>query len=356
MPIKEIVNHPHSHWMDAEGEESDIVISSRVRVARNLAGIPFPHLLKKEKPNAVIHALRLAIQNEEAAELLGNLELCALSELTPLERQILVDKHLISPEFLNNYEAKAVVLRDDEVVSIMVNEEDHLRIQCLLPGLCLKEAWNIIDKIDDGLEKTLDYAFSEKLGYLTSCPTNVGTGMRASVMLHLPGLKLTKQLYGVLNAIGKLGLTVRGLYGEGSEALGDLYQISNQITLGQSEEDITNNLISSTLQILNQEKAARQALYQNRQEIIEDRVHRAYGTLKYARILTLEETMRLISDLRLGVALNIISGIGIRLLNELMVKIRPAFLKKISGQEMTPPQRQVYRAGLIRKELEAVPQ
>jgi protein arginine kinase len=355
MPIKEIVNRSHSHWMDATGADSDIVISSRMRVARNLAGIPFPHLLNREKSGEVIHALRLAIKNQEAAELLGSLELCELSELTPLERQILVDKHLISPEFLNNPESRAVVLRDDEVVSIMVNEEDHLRIQCLLPGLALKEAWNIIDKIDDGLEKTLDYAFCEKLGYLTSCPTNVGTGMRASVMLHLPALKLTKQLYGVLNAIGKLGLTVRGLYGEGTEALGDLYQISNQITLGQSEEDITNNLISSTCQILSQERAARQILYQKSTQAVEDRVYRAYGTLKYARLLSSEEAMRLISDLRLGVAMNIIPGIRVSLLNELMVKIRPAFLNKISGQEMMPPERKVYRAGLVRKELGGVP-
>ena len=355
MAIKEIVNRSHSHWMDAAGEDPDVVISSRVRVARNLAGIPFPHLLNKERSGEVIQALRLALKNTDAAELLGNLELCDLNELTPLERQILVDKHLISPDFLNNTGAGAVVLRDDEVVSIMINEEDHLRIQCLLPGLNLKEAWAIIDRIDDGLEKTLDYAFSEKLGYLTSCPTNVGTGMRASVMLHLPALKLTKQLYGVLNAISKLSLTVRGLYGEGTEALGDLYQISNQVTLGLSEEEIINNLISSTRQILSQEKAARQALYQNSPEAVRDRVCRAYGALKYARIMSSEEAMRLISDLRLGVALNIIPGPGVSLLNELMVKIRPAFLRKISGQEMSPPERKVYRAGLIREELGSVP-
>lgn len=355
MSLKETVNSARSHWMDADGPDADIVISSRVRVARNLAGIPFPHLLNTEKSEEVIHAVRLAVENKEASDLTGNLELSGLSELSQVERQILVDKHLISPDLLNNFQSKAVALRDDEVVSIMVNEEDHLRIQCLLPGLKLKEAWEIINKVDDGLEKTLDYAFSEKLGYLTSCPTNVGTGMRASVMLHLPGLKLTKQLSGVLVAIGKLGLTVRGLYGEGTEALGDLFQISNQITLGQSEEEIINNLVSTTRQILAQEKAARRTLHKERREVIEDRVYRAYGILKYARILSSEEAMRLFSDLRLGMELKIISGITAKLLNVLMVKIRPAFLIKMAGQELSTYQRDVFRAELIRKELDGLP-
>ncbi|BAF58463.1 MAG: protein arginine kinase [Pelotomaculum sp.] len=355
MTLRETVNNAHSHWMDADGPESEIIISSRVRVARNLAGIPFPHLLNKENSEKVIHAVRLAISNKEASELLGGLELSSLGELSPLERQILVDKHLISPDLLNDFQRKAVVLREDEVVSIMVNEEDHLRIQCILPGLQLKEAWDVVNRVDDGLEKTLDYAFSEKVGYLTSCPTNVGTGMRASVMIHLPGLKLAKQLAGVLNAINKLGLTVRGLYGEGTEALGDLFQISNQITLGQSEEEIINNLISIARQILAQEQAARRNLYKDRREVIEDRVFRAFGALKYARILSSEEAMRLFSDLRLGVEMKIISGIPVRLLNELMVKIRPAFITKMAGRELTPYQRDIFRAGLIRREFANLP-
>lgn len=356
MPIRETVNNAHSGWMDAEGQLSNIVISSRVRVARNLAGMPFPHLLGQERAEEVIHAVRLAISNNEADNLLGSMELSLLGELSQVERQILVDKHLISPEFINNYQSKAIVLSDDEVVSIMINEEDHLRIQCLLPGLQLKEAWEIINNIDDSLEKTLDYAFSEKLGYLTTCPTNVGTGMRASIMLHLPGLKLTKQLGVVLSAISKLGLTVRGLYGEGTEAQGNLFQVSNQITLGQSEEEICNNLLASTRHILSQEQAARSALYKQRREVVEDRVYRAYGTLKYARVLTAEEAMRLISDLRLGLDLNIITGIKPSQLNELMIKIMPAFLNKLSGKELAAPQRYAFRAALVRKEFENLPQ
>lgn len=350
MSVKETVNKSHSRWMDTDGPESGIVVSSRVRVARNLTGIPFPHLLSEGQAEGVIHAVKQALDNGEAADSLGSLDLSSLSELSPLERQILVDKHLISPDLLNNYQLKAVVLRDDEVVSIMVNEEDHLRIQCLLPGLQLKEAWGIVSEVDDGLEKTLNYAFSEKLGYLTSCPTNTGTGMRASVMLHLPGLKLTKQLYGVLNTIGKLGLTVRGLYGEGTEALGDLFQISNQITLGQSEEEIIENLISITRQLLAQEQAARRALYNERREAVEDRVFRAYGTLKYARILSSEEAMRLFSDLRLGLELKIIQDVPAKILNEFMVKLRPAFLTKIAGRELSEYQRDAFRAELVRKE------
>lgn len=354
MTLRETVNSAHSRWMDADGPDSDIVISSRVRIARNVVGIPFPHLLDEQKSEDVINTVRLALENEEVSEFLGKLELTRLSELSPLDRQILVDKHLISPDLLNNFDTKAVVLRDDEVISIMVNEEDHLRIQCLLPGLQLKEAWEMVNMVDDGLEKTLEYAFSEKLGYLTSCPTNVGTGMRASVMLHLPGLKLTKQLGGVLNAISKLGLTVRGLYGEGTEALGDLFQISNQITLGPSEEEIINNLISITRQILAQEQAARQALYKDRREVIEDHVYRAYGILKYARLLSSEEAMRLFSDLRLGLGLKLVSGVPVKLLNELMVKIRPAFLVKIAGHDLSAGQRDIFRAKLIRKEFEGM--
>jgi len=350
--LKDTLNSAHSHWMDAGGPESDIVVSSRVRVARNLAGMPFPHLMSAEKAGEVIQAVKLAVEKADAGEIGGGLELMPLSELSPLERQILVDKHLISPDhLLNNCQNKAVVLRDDEVVSIMVNEEDHLRIQCLMPGLSLREAWEVVNRVDDALEKTLDYAFSEKIGYLTSCPTNTGTGMRASVMVHLLGLKLTRQLGGVLGAIGKLGFTVRGLYGEGTEALGDLFQVSNQITLGQSEEEIIDSLISVTVQILSQERAARAALYKNSPQLVEDRVFRAFGTLQNARILSSEEAMRLFSDLRLGIGLNIISGISVRKLNELMVEIQPAFLMRLAGREMPAAERDVFRAALIRKEL-----
>ncbi|MDD4334602.1 MAG: protein arginine kinase [Desulfotomaculaceae bacterium] len=338
--------------MNSDGPDAGIVISSRIRIARNLAGVPFPHLLEPEKSMEVINEIKKALENKEAADLIGNMELTLMNDLSLLERQILVDKHLISLELLNNFQSRAAAIRDDEAVTVMINEEDHLRIQCLFSGLRLKEAWAVVNNIDDGLERTLDYAFSEKLGYLTSCPTNTGTGLRASVMLHLTGLKITNQLGGVFNAISKLGLTVRGLYGEGTEALGDLFQISNQITLGQSEDEIINNLISITKQLLAQEQESRQVLYRERREVIEDRVCRAYGILKCARILAMEETMRMLSDLRLGIELKIISGIQEKLINELIVKIRPAFLIKTAGQDMSKRKLDIARAGLIRKEFE----
>ncbi len=353
MPINSKISSANSLWMNSDGPDAGIVISSRIRIARNLAGVPFPHLLGPEKSMEVISEIKKALENPEAANLIGNMEVTLMRDLSSLERQVLVDKHLISPDLLNNFQAKAAAISDDEAVTIMINEEDHLRIQCLLSGLCLKEAWEAVNRIDDGLEKTLDYAFSGRLGYLTSCPTNTGTGLRASVMLHLTGLKIINQLGGVFNAISKLGLTVRGLYGEGTEALGDLFQISNQITLGQSEGEIISNLISISRQILAQEQEARRILHKERREVIEDRVYRAYGILRCARILTMEETMRLLSDLRLGVELKIISAVQDKLINELMVKVRPAFLIRTAGQDISKRKLDIARADLIRKEFEA---
>ncbi|MFZ5645657.1 MAG: protein arginine kinase [Bacillota bacterium] len=351
MSIKDTVNNPHSHWMDASGPEPDVVISSRVRVARNLNNMPFPHLLSEEKAREIIHSVRLAIENKELINQSGILEMVELTELTTVERQILVEKHLISPDLLENYTKKAVLLREDEVLSVMVNEEDHLRLQCLLPGLQLKEAWEIINKLDDGLEKTLEFAYDDKLGYLTACPTNVGTGLRASVMLHLPGLVLVNRIKDILGSVSKLGLTVRGLYGEGTEASGNLFQISNQVTLGQTEEDIINALISVTGQIVANERAAREALMRERKEHIEDRVGRAYGILSHARIMSSEESVRLLSDLRLGVSLGLIDIIKANLITELMVMIRPAFLVKKAGQEISSFTRDIIRANLIRENL-----
>lgn len=353
MSIKEIINNAHSTWMEGSGPDADIVISSRIRVARNLANLPFPHIMSQEQAEHIIHATHSAITNKDFVNEVGGLELIRMNELTPVERQILVEKHLISPDLLQNFERKAVVLRDDEVVSIMVNEEDHLRLQCLLPGLQLTEAWNTISTVDDGLEKTLDYAFNERLGYLTACPTNVGTGMRASVMLHLPGLVMVNQIKGVLATISKLGITVRGLYGEGTEASGNLFQVSNQVTLGQAEEDIIANMMSITRQLLTQERAAREAIYKERKEQLEDRVGRAYGLLRHAGIMSSEEAMRLLSDLRLGIDLGILKDLNANLITELLVLIRPAFLVKAANKEMTPLERDVYRAQLLRQKLTA---
>lgn len=351
MGIKETVTNARSGWMDVDGPEKDIVISSRVRIARNLQGYSFPHLLNREKAEEVIHAVKLALENKDMIKQFGHLEINRMTELNLLERQILVEKHLISPNLLEDYEKKAVALRDDELVSIMINEEDHLRIQCLLPGLKLEKAWEMANKIDDGLENTLDYAFSAKYGYLTACPTNIGTGMRASVMLHLPGLVMVEQIGGVLTTISKLGFTVRGLYGEGTEALGNLFQISNQVTLGHSEEEIIDSLNSIIKQLLTQEREARKALMQKRREQLEDKVGRSYGILKWAHIMSSEEAMRRLSDVRLGVDLNLIAGITTEVLNELIVMTRPAYLLKQAQGDLNPVQRDNLRAQIIRNKL-----
>lgn len=351
MGIKETVNNAGSAWMEAGGPEGDIAISSRVRVARNLKGYPFPHLLDAEKAGEIIHAAKLALEKEQLVQDAGRFEVTRMVELTPVERQILVEKHLISPDLLQNHEKKAVALRDDEVASVMINEEDHLRIQCLLPGLQLKKAWELVDRVDDGMEQTMDYAFSEKFGFLTACPTNAGTGMRASVMLHLPGLVLLDQVKGIFASIAKLGFAVRGLYGEGTEALGNLFQISNQVTMGRPEEEIINSLNAVAGQLLLQEREARKVLLQQRREQLEDKVGRSFGILKYARMITAEESMRRLSDLRLGLDLGLVEGISPDRLTRLMIMTRPAFLLKQQQGEMTPLQRDVLRADIIRNSL-----
>jgi len=351
MTIKETVNSAKSGWMEGNGPDGDILISSRVRVARNLNGYAFPHLLDQEKAEQVIYAVQLALENSSIIDQIGYLETTRMSELSPVERQILVEKHLISPNLLEEYEKKAVALRDDEEISIMINEEDHLRIQCLLPGLQLEKAWALVNQIDDGLENTLDYAFFEKFGYLTACPTNVGTGMRASVMLHLPGLVLVDQVGAVLATISKLGFAVRGLYGEGTEALGNLFQLSNQVTMGHSEEEIINSLKSATSQILTHEREARKALLLQRKDQLEDKVGRSYGLLKYAHMISSEEAMRRLSNVRMGVDLQLITGPTAEQLTELMFMTRPAYLMKQLENGLNSRQLDIFRAQIIRNKL-----
>lgn len=351
MALKDTVSKAYSNWMTGSGPESDIVISSRIRVARNLSHFAFPHMLSDEQAGEVIHAVALALDHKELVSASGRLEMSRISELSSLQRQILVEKHLISPDLLKDHGKKAIALRDDEVLNVMINEEDHLRIQCILPGLQLESAWIQVNKLDDGLEKTLQYSFSERFGYLTACPTNVGTGLRASVMVHLPGLVHTDQIKNVLATISKLGLAVRGLYGEGTEAAGNLFQISNQVTLGHPEPEIIQNLVSVTGQLLEREREARRVLHKERREQLEDRVGRSYGILKHARVLSSSEAMKRFSDIRLGIDLGIIKDVKPRLITELMVQTRPAFLVQEAGSDMSAVERDVKRAEAVRKKL-----
>lgn len=342
------------YWMHAEdGQEADIVISSRVRLARNLKKVSFPHLLTAETGPQCMEKIVFAWDNLEKQDDVEKFELKTLNELSSIDRQILVEKHLISPNQANmdsNYQG--LVLNENGSLCVMINEEDHLRTQCFLPGLQVGECYNRAEKLDDEMEKNLDYAFDSRRGYLTSCPTNVGTGMRASVMLHLPAIVMSGQIKSVFYNLGQIGMTVRGLYGEGTEAAGNFYQLSNQVTMGQSEKDINNNLSIIAARIVEQERLTRYKLLNDMPYQLEDNIGRAYGILTNARIITSNEALVMLSSLRLGVDLGIIKGIQPFTLNELMVAIRPAHLQKKAGQEMNPLQRDEYRAVIIKEQLQ----
>ncbi|MCL6572862.1 MAG: protein arginine kinase, partial [Bacillus sp. (in: Bacteria)] len=256
--------------------------------------------------------------------------------------------HLISPHLAEESPYGAVLLTENEEVSIMINEEDHIRIQCLFPGLQLSVALDTANEIDDWLESNIQYAFDEKLGYLTSCPTNVGTGLRASVMMHLPGLILTQQINRIIPAINQLGLVVRGIYGEGSEALGNIFQISNQITLGKSEEDICRDLKGVVSQLISQERSARVALRKTSNIQLEDRVNRSLGVLSNSRIIESKEAARCLSDVRLGIDMGYIDNMSKTILNELMILTQPGFLQQYAGGPLRPFERDIRRASLIR--------
>ncbi|MDD4753258.1 MAG: protein arginine kinase [Desulfitobacteriaceae bacterium] len=341
----------NSKWMEGSGPNQDIVISSRVRLARNIKEIPFPHLLPENREREILDMVKNIVEGKVIGNQGGAFEVTNLLELSTLEKWVLVEKHLISPEHAQSNGPKGVALRVDEAISIMVNEEDHLRIQCLLPAMQLNEAWHLANQVDNFIEESIDFAFDREKGYLTSCPTNVGTGMRASVMLHLPGLVLTRQANQVFATMSQIGLTVRGMYGEGTEASGNLFQLSNQVTLGVSEEDIISHLSSVTLQIIEQERYARKALMKEGGEQLEDRVWRAYGVLSHARIITSREAMGLLSELRLGIDQGLIKGIDARIFNTLIVLTQQAFLQKTAGVELSPFQRDLKRAEIIRTKL-----
>lgn len=337
-----------SRWMEGCGPETDVVISSRVRAARNLSDKPFPCLASDEETAAVLARIfQVTAQKETFASFVS----WSMEDLSSLEKQALVEKHLISPFLAGEIKHGALLLREDEAVSIMINEEDHLRIQAILPGLQLEEAWRETDRFDDYLESDLDYAFDEKLGYLTACPTNIGTGLRVSVMLHLPALIMTRQISRILGALSQVGLTVRGLYGEGSDITGNLVQVSNQVTIGQTEAEIISNLEGVIRQVIEQESSARQALLDKKRAHLADRAWRALGLLKYAQVMSSAEAIQLISDLRLGYDLGLTRAVDHKLLNELLVLIRPGCLQLLAGRELNNTERNLERPLRIKETL-----
>ncbi|WP_028400828.1 protein arginine kinase [Ectobacillus panaciterrae] len=349
MSLDRIMNDAISPWMKENGPDSDIVLSSRIRLARNLQTYTFPTLLDHEEALQAVNEFEKVINF--GIEGLGKLEMVKMGDLQPIQRRVLVEKHLISPDLAENSPLGACLLSESEQISIMINEEDHIRIQCLFPGFQLSEALHLANTVDDWLEEHIEYAFDEQLGYLTSCPTNVGTGLRASVMMHLPALVLTRQMNRIVTAINQLGLVVRGIYGEGSEALGNIFQVSNQTTLGKSEEDIIEDLQSVVLQLIQQERVAREALMKTSGIQLEDKVYRSYGILSNSRLIESGEAAGCLSDVRLGIDLGYIQNISRSILTELMILTQPGILQQYAGSPLRPEERDYRRASLIRERL-----
>jgi protein arginine kinase len=334
-----------------EGPYFRIVLSSRVRLARNIRGLAFPGWAKKAERIKALEMIRPAVES------LPQLE-SAFSEtmenLTLLDKNVLVERHLISREHAAKNAGSGLVLNREETLCVMINEEDHLRMQALRPGLQLKQAWNAIDQVDSRLERQLDYAFSTDLGYLTACPTNLGTGIRVSAMLHLPGLVLAEQINQIIQAVNKLGLAVRGLYGEGTEALGNVFQVSNQKTLGDAEGDIVERLNKVLLQIIEHEENARATLLEKKPKMLFNHIGRAYGILANAHSISSKETMNLLSLMRLGVDLGMFPDLERWRVDELFIVTQPAHLQRQFSEKLAAEERDLLRADMVREHLRSV--
>lgn len=352
MSLEEFMNKSISPWMRKDGPDSDIVLSSRIRLARNFSEVAFPMLASEEQ----LEDIRARIETNygsETFQLYKDFSYVSMSDLSAVEKSVLIEKHLISPHLVKRQKrGSGVLISENEQVSIMVNEEDHLRIQLYFPGFQLLEALKEANAVDDWIESKVDYAFDETKGYLTACPTNVGTGMRASVMMHLPALTLTKQLNRMIPAISQLGLVVRGIYGEGSGAVGNVFQISNQITLGKSETDIVEDLISVVHQLVERERYTRAELLDNSKVQVEDKVFRSYGVLEHSRLIGSQEAATCISNVRLGIDLGFIKDVSQNILNELIVLTQPGCLQKYANSALKPHERDQLRADIIRKRLQ----
>ncbi|MGQ0633816.1 MAG: protein arginine kinase [Planctomycetaceae bacterium] len=335
-------------WMRGRGPESDIVMSSRIRLARNIAQFPFLGRADDSVRGEIERLLRKQVSELSLEEKPFYID---VNQLEGVDRQFLVERQLISRELAESHGSRGVCITQGENISLMVNEEDHLRIQVLRSGFELDACWQEISRIDDLLEERVNFAFNEDLGYLTACPTNVGTGIRVSVLMHLPALVLTKEIQKVFQALQKISLAVRGLYGEGSQAMGDFYQISNQITLGKSEEQLLKNLKDVVPNIISYERKVRQALVKESRQALHDKISRAYGTLKSAQSISSEETMHLLSSVRMGVNLGLIDDLPIPTVNELFIHTQPAHLQKLRKSNLDSADRNVARAAYLRQRL-----
>jgi protein arginine kinase len=342
---------PPAETARRRGPHDGVVMSSRVRLARNFKDTPFPGWAKKPDRVRVLERVRAAVES------LPELEGCfseTMENLSALDKQILVERHLISREHAAKNVGSGVVLNRDETLCVMINEEDHLRMQALRPGFQLKQAWAAIDRVDSELEKKLEYAFSSELGYLTACPTNLGTGIRVSAMLHLPGLMLAEQINPIVQSVNKLGLAVRGLYGEGTEALGNVFQVSNQMTLGETEITIVERLEKVLSQIIEYEDNARATLLEKKPKMVLNQIGRAYGVLANAHIITSKEAMNMLSFVRLGVDLGMFPGLDRALTDEMFLITQPAHLQWMQTGKLSADERDLLRADLLRERLKGI--
>ena len=339
-------------WLRGTGPESDIVMSSRVRLARNVAHYPFVSRMSDQDRGEVERFLRERISSSSVGKELDYIDVGRLEEI---DRQFLVERQLISREHADAQGARGVAIDGLEQVSLMINEEDHLRIQCMHSGLDLRGAWEQIRGVDDQIGSAVPYAYHPRWGYLTACPTNVGTGIRVSVMLHLPALVMTRQIDKVFRSLHKISLAVRGLYGEGSQAMGDFYQISNQTTLGKSEEELVEQVGDVVPVLIDYERRAREFLVRETQQNVHDQVSRAHGILRTAQTITAEETMQLLSRVRMGVLLGLIGDVKIADINSLLIRTQPAHLQKLRGVELDTKDRNIERARYLRRHFEGGP-
>jgi protein arginine kinase len=351
--MKEATSLPDAgmQWLDADGPFADVVLSTRIRLARNLDSHRFAIRSDEEERAEILRQVRTAAERTESLE--GG-TLLAIRRLSEPARRLLAERHLVSKELIGESGADppahtALLLAADDSLGVMVNEEDHLRLQSIVSGFRLREAWRRVDQLDDQLGAQLQYAYHPEFGYLTSCPTNVGTGLRASVLVHLPALVLTQEIGKVLQGIAQVGLTFRGLYGEGSEVVGNFFQISNQTTLGKTEEDLVDHLQKIVQQVIQYEKQARNVLLRDARTVIEDKVWRAYGLLRYARAISFEEVMNLLSGVRLGVGLKLLPGLRVYTLNKIMIFTQAAHLENLAGSALVSAEADAYRAGYIRR-------
>ncbi len=332
-------------WYTECGNECDVVLSSRIRLARNLKGIPFPARESEEEQNKVIDLCRKAVEDSEI-----KLSYIDMNAMKDYEKQAIAECHIISPQMMDDSIRRGVLLSDDNSVSILVNEEDHLRIQCMAPGFNTEQCMREANRIDDIIESHADYAFDSRFGYLTCCPTNMGTGMRASVMVHLPALTMSGNINSIIDSLSQLGMTVRGIFGEGSKASGNIYQISNQTTLGDTEENILERFEQVVTEVIDKERELRRRMYTSDKYKLEDRLMRSFGTLTNAVIISSSEAMNRLSDVRFAVELGIISNIGYSQLNEAMYEVLPAnIIKKYNTADAG--ERDLKRAEVVREVL-----